>query len=146
MFALLLGATITLESLDLTKMIQDWGSPGVAKSVDGHPLTIGGTVYTHGVGTHASSDFIINLRSGAKGFTAKVGVDDETKGRGSVRFEVFVDGRKAADSGIVRTGERSRNIAVSLAGARKLELVVEPGASGKGGQDRVAKFLQPKLR
>jgi hypothetical protein len=33
-------------------MQQDWGSPGVNRSVDGHDLSIAGRKFSQGVGTH----------------------------------------------------------------------------------------------
>jgi len=44
--------TVDLASLDLSKMQQDWGSPGVNRSVDGHDLSIAGRKFSQGVGTH----------------------------------------------------------------------------------------------
>ena len=42
---------IWLESLDLAAMEQSWGEPHAARSIDDHPLTLGGKTYRHGVGT-----------------------------------------------------------------------------------------------
>ena len=122
--------TFWLEDLDLSKMTQDWNHPHRAESVDGHPLTIGGKTYTHGVGTHANSAFTINLNGAGQEFSSDVGVDDETAKRGSVRFEVWVDGRKAADSGLMRGGDGSKHLQASLAGAKKMELIVDEADNG----------------
>ena len=84
-----------LESLDISQMTTGWNNPGKGKSADNRPLTLGGTVYTHGVGTHAVSDFLVDLKGAAVKFVAMVGVDDEKKtSRASVTFTVFVDGKK----------------------------------------------------
>jgi len=59
--------------------------------VDGNPLTLGGVVYPHGLGTHANSRLLVDLKGAATRFDALVGVDDEKKGSPAlVRFEVLV--------------------------------------------------------
>jgi len=60
--------TIPLGALDLHKVMQGWGSPRADKSVDSHPLTIGGKKFEKGLGTHAESIFYIDLQGGAKRF------------------------------------------------------------------------------
>src|SRR5690349_6957855 len=61
---------IWLVSLDVGKMTSGWeGHPPLAgKSIEGRPLTLGGTAYPHGIGTHARSDMVIDLRGGARRF------------------------------------------------------------------------------
>ena len=46
---------IWLDSLDVSKIEQGWGSPQAGRSVEGHPIKIHGTAFAHGVGTHADS-------------------------------------------------------------------------------------------
>ena len=69
-----------LETLDLSKMTAGYGTPQAGKSIDGNPLTLNGVVYPHGVGTHAASEFVVDLHGAATHFAAMVGVDDEKKG------------------------------------------------------------------
>ena len=45
--------TIYLDELNLSTMESGWGTPSAGRSVDGHPLTVGGKTYERGVGTHA---------------------------------------------------------------------------------------------
>ena len=47
----------------------------------------------------------IDLKGAATRFVSMVGVDDETGGKGVVRFEVLVDGKKVAESGELRGDE-----------------------------------------
>src|SRR6185437_3194942 len=87
------AADFPLDKLDLSTISQDWGEPHADKSVDNHPLTLGGHVFNTGIGTHANSEFDILLDGHATEFGATAGVDDETEGRGSVVFSVIGDGR-----------------------------------------------------
>lgn len=86
--------SVWLSSLDLTKATQGFGKPQADKSVDGHPLMLGGKVYAHGFGTHARGLLAVALDGGAKRFTATVGIDDEVGGgKGSAEFQVIGNGK-----------------------------------------------------
>jgi len=118
-----------LESLDLSKMEQSWSTPKKAKSVDDHTLSLGGRTYTSGVGTHAYSQLELGLGKKGRRFTATVGLDDETQGRGSIRFLVYLDGKVVDDSGVMKSGA-IRKVDVDLTGAKALRLVVEDAGDG----------------
>jgi alpha-galactosidase len=119
-----------LDTLDIRQMEQGYGEPMSRLSVDRNPLKLHARTYAHGVGTHAVSTLIIDLKGAAKSFASMVGVDDEKTGAGSVTFEVYVDGKKAADSGVMRGGDAPKLISVDLTGAKKLMLHV--GDAGDG--------------
>ena len=111
-------------------MTVGYGSPNAGKSIDGHPLTLGGVVYPHGIGTHAESVFVINLHGGATHFDATVGVDDETGHQGSVAFSVRVDGKTLAQTGVLHGGDAPQPISVDLTGAQRMTLIVSDGGDG----------------
>ncbi len=81
------GDEMRLSALDLHSATQGFGNPARNKSVDGHTLAIGGKTFAHGFGTHADSRLVVDLKGAGQKFTATVGVDDETDGRGSVEFK-----------------------------------------------------------
>lgn len=123
--------SIWVETLDLSKMSQDYGRPRAGKSVDGNPLTLNGATYPHGIGTHARSEFTIDLKGAATFFASLVGLDDEKKGsKGSVGFQLFVDGKRAVDTGVLRSGDSPRLVSVNLTGAKRLTLRVTDGDDG----------------
>ncbi len=115
---------VPLSSLDLSKMSAGWGTPLADRSIQGKPLSIGGRRFKHGVGTHAPSSLYILLDGRTRRFVAQVGVDDETNGRGSVRFLIFADDRPVFDSGVLRGGQPPKTVDVQLDGCRKLLLMV----------------------
>ncbi|HUU83538.1 MAG TPA: NPCBM/NEW2 domain-containing protein [Phycisphaerae bacterium] len=119
--------SIWIEALDLAGIDQGWGEPQAGRSVDDNPLTLGGLVYEHGIGTHAFSEMVIDLKGAARQFRAIVGVDDETAGVGSVVFVVFVDGQERHRTPVLRGGDPPVNVGVDLIGARQMTLVVEDG-------------------
>lgn len=122
--------TVRLDSIPLLEMTSGWNNPRAGRSVDNNPITLEGTVYEHGVGTHALSQFRLDLNGKAERFSAIVGVDDEKKGMGSVRFEVKVDGRSMVRTRILRGGDKPQPISVDLRNAKRVELVVDDGGDG----------------
>jgi alpha-galactosidase len=121
---------VRLETLDLSRMTAGWGQPQAGKSCEQKPLTLGGVVYPHGVGTHAVSEAMIDLKGAATRFMAMVGLDDERKGQGSITFEVWADDRKLADTGVMRGGDPPKLLSVDLTGRARLLLVVTDAGDG----------------
>lgn len=121
---------IWLEILDLSRMSQEYGEPHARQSVDNNPLKLKGAVYPHGVGTHAKGEMMIDLKGVAVKFMAMVGVDDERIGLGSITFKVMVDGKKAAETGVMRGGDEPKLISVDLTGAKRMTLIVGDADDG----------------
>lgn len=121
---------IWLETLDLKNMTQGWGEPQVAESVGDHPLTLKGRVFAHGVGTHALAMLTVDLKGGATRFATFFGVDDETRGEGSVSLRVLVDGQARYESPVVKGGEAPILVKVDLRGAQTMRLEVLEGENG----------------
>jgi alpha-galactosidase len=100
-------------------------------------MTLGGSVYTHGLGVAAPGELWIALDGKASRFVSMVGIDDARKtGRGSVTFEVWTDGVKRYDSGIIRAGEAPKPVSVDLTGVKQMALYV--GDGGDGPADDIA--------
>jgi alpha-galactosidase len=112
-----------------------WGPVELDRSVnaqaagDGRTLTIGGTTYAKGLGTHAPSSVTYNLGGRCTAFTADVGVDDEVTA-GRVVFQVWRDGVKVADSGYVTGADGAKHLTADLTGATTLLLAVTDGGDG----------------
>ena len=127
---------IWVDSLDLSKMSQGRPVARARQSVRNKPLTLKGAVYPHGVGVSSVSELMIDLKGEAARFMSMVGVDDERgDGHGSVTFEVWVDGKKAADTGIMRSGDPPKLLSVDLTGAKRLTLSVGDGNDNRRDDD-----------
>lgn len=98
---------------------------------DGQALSIGGTTYAKGLGTHAPSEISVYLGRGCERFSAKIGLDDETTETGSVVFQVFGDDEPLYDSGVVRAKGAAVPIDVDVANVRMLSLRVTDGGDGR---------------
>ena len=110
---------------------QGWGSLGINRSVDNNPLKIGGQTYSHGLGTHADAMTVYALGGRYRQLEAECGVDSEVGEHGTCTFEVWADGKKLFDSGVVRGGEPAKKVAVDLRGKTQLVLIVTNAGDGK---------------
>ncbi len=135
--------SIALDTLDLAKMSAGWQKPLAGKSVEGNALRMGGRTFERGIGTHADSQFAIDLFGTATRFSTLVGVDDETQGKGSVEFQIYVDGKLKAQSGPMRGGAAPKKLEVDLMGAKRLILAVLSGDDGDNFDH--ADWLEPVI-
>lgn len=123
--------TTWLDSLDLSVVRQGWGNPQTNKAARGGPLAIGGKTYERGLGTHAPSTLHLDLAGGSDRLAASVGVDDAADGAGSVVFRVYVDGKKAFDSGVMKLKTPAKTVDLDLRGAKTLLLQVTDAGDGR---------------
>src|SRR5438093_439186 len=70
-------------------------------SFGGHPLGLDGTHYAEGFGTQAPSAIEFRPDVSCQRFASDIGVDDEVGNLGSVIFQVWGDGVKLYDSGVM---------------------------------------------
>lgn len=123
--------TVGISSLDLSAISQGWGKPQADKSVGGKPMTIAGRSFSHGIGTHAHSEFSIDLGGAATRLTAWAGIDDSAGGKGSATFRVYDDtGKELWSSGVLRGGMEAKQVDMDLSGRRWVTLVVDTGDDG----------------
>ncbi|WP_419992391.1 endo-alpha-N-acetylgalactosaminidase family protein [Streptomyces boninensis] len=115
-----------------------WGPPekdtsnGEDGSGDGTPISIGGTAYEKGLGTHAPADITYYLGGNCEKLTAQVGVDDAQKTAGSVQFSVLADGKKVAESPVLKAADAAYQLDADITGATYVRLVVGDGGDGNG--------------
>ncbi len=126
--------TIWLSSLDLSKTVQSTGRAQIDKSYTGKPLCIAGRKFDRGLGTHAVSRLVIDLKGGADRFAAQVGLDDHAGKNatcnGSVVFGVFGDGRLLWNSGVMRWKQPAKLVDLNLKGIKSLLLLVGDARDG----------------
>ncbi len=118
---------------------QGWGELGVDTMVAASPsdpqpaakIRIKDKAYARGLGHHANGEIVFDLSGQYKTFEAEVGVQwSDGKSPGSVVFQVFVDGKKVFDSGVMRENDPPRPVNVSVAGADELRLVANDAGDG----------------
>ncbi len=89
--------------------------------VEDNPLVLGSRRYAKGIGTHAPSRIVYRLDGKYERFVAVVGGG---QANGTVVFQVFGDGRKLYDSGVMHGLRGTRNVDVPVKGVKELRLVV----------------------
>jgi beta-galactosidase GanA len=107
-------------------------SNGEQAAGDGRPISLRGTVYATGLGAHATGDITVYLGGRCSSFSSLVGVDDETRGGGSVRFRVLADNREVAATGLVTGTSAPVAVTADLSGAVWLDLITDDGGDGNG--------------
>jgi len=135
------------------------GVMSLDRNVVGDSLTIATKPFQRGIGTHAWSVIEYPINKQFKSFSALVGVDACSDGRGSVKFEVLGDGRtlssKTKDPKTGKTGEKPgktptltglsspERITVDVTGVDRLTLVVHD--ADDGNREDAADWLEPEL-
>lgn len=123
------------EVADTLVVKQGWGNLGIntaAWTPAAAPLRlrIAEAEYDRGLGHHAPGEIVVPLEGRYLSFTAEVGVQWLGGGKGSVVFEVWVDGEKRFDSGTMSDTDPAKVVEVDLTGARELRLVAPDGGDG----------------
>ena len=91
-----------------------------------------GVTYAKGLGAHAPSDIRYALNGACSVFTAAVGIDDEMGRPARVVFQVWTDGVKQYDSGVMTGRWPPTSLNVNIAGAKELALIITDGGNGNG--------------
>ena len=107
-------------------------SNGEEAGGDGGTLTLNGTAFAKGLGAHSLSEVVVSSGSSCSRLRATVGVDDEVGVNGSVSFQVFGDGVKLFESGVLTGASASVPVDVDVTGRSVLRLVVTEGGDGAG--------------
>ena len=112
---------------------QDWGNLETDRSVWEKKMVIAGRQFERGVGTHANSRTVYDLRGGNfKTFRCQVGRDEHAQ-EGQISFEVWLDGKKVFDSGPMTKATAAKAVEVRVEGAGLLELRALDGGDGIAG-------------
>src|SRR3989441_428505 len=93
-------------------------------SFGGHPLGLDGIHYAAGFGTQAPSAIEFRPDASCQRFASDIGVDDQVGNLGSVIFQVWGDGVKLYDSGVMTGATSTATVNVSIPGVRSVRLQV----------------------
>jgi len=122
-----------LSAQNYSSATNGWGpveinrSNGESRGGDGNTMTLNGKTYSTGLGVHSASEVNYDLNGQCTGFQTDMGVDDEVRSLGSVTFEIWADGTKLYDSGLMTGNSATKSASVDLTGKKQLKLVVNNG-------------------
>ena len=92
-----------------------------------------GKTFAHGLGAFAGSIVVTPLSGRCSRFTATVGIDDAADGKGSAAFQVWMDGKKRYDSGVMTGIDAANSVDLDVTGAMLLKLVTTSGGDTEDG-------------
>ncbi|PNY79783.1 NPCBM/NEW2 domain-containing protein [Deinococcus koreensis] len=121
----------TLSNEGWTAASNGWGpiernkSNGETAAGDGKTLTLNGKTYSNGFGVHGNSSMTFAVNGQCSTFTSDIGIDDEVGSKGAAVFQVYADGTKLYDSGVMTGSSATKTVNVSISGRRELKLVVQ---------------------
>jgi alpha-galactosidase len=116
-----------LSDLTWSHQAQGWGMLQRDQSIEGRPITLNGTTYPKGLGAHSPSTIEFRLNGACSLFESDIGVDDEVGSRGSVIFQVWADGAKLYESGLMTGGADRQSFSIDVSGMNEMRLVVNAG-------------------
>lgn len=111
-----------------------WGGPRADSTPYDQALSVQRQVFRHGVGVLADSRLQVQVAPGSQRFTARVGVDDSTRGKtAAVSFEVWGDGRRLAATPPMKFNQPARELGADLRGVRLIELIARQHGAEPAG-------------
>ena len=123
--------TVYLNELELMTKTLAQAREQRQERTSAHPLLLKGISYKKGLAVTAPFESRYDLGGQFTMFRASLGIADGTGGRGSVVFQVYADGVRIFDSGIVTAATFTRQIALNVAGRKELKLVVTDAGDGR---------------
>jgi alpha-galactosidase len=105
-------------------------SNGESAAGDGKTITINGTTYAKGLGAHAPGVIEYYVASHCTSVTADVGLDDEKGNNGTATFEIWADGAKVADSGVMTNLMAAKPLQADVTGATLVRLIATDAGDG----------------
>ncbi|WP_099159685.1 glycoside hydrolase family 2 TIM barrel-domain containing protein [Virgibacillus ndiopensis] len=123
-----------LSDTDWESATVGWRTIQMDRSIEGNPLRLWNgseeITYDKGIGTHANSEIVYDLEGkGYTRFQSLVGVDQEIGG-GSIAFEVWLDGERVYESGVMYNDTPAKQVDLDITGKKKLKLVVTDAGNG----------------
>ncbi len=124
---------------------QEWGVAKMNQSVTGKPLTVSGKTYSYGLGVHARSKLIFNVKSGIKGFKAMVAMPDYliSENKGSVVFSVSTESQQLWTSEVIKPGMEP--VSITLPMNNPSRIILEVFDSGDNNNSDHAVWLEPEF-
>jgi len=116
---------VFLDALEPVSWVQGWGKPQKNQSVWEKPLAIAGHRFRRGLGTHADARIVYDVGGRYRRFQSWVGADAASSA--TITFEVWMDGQKRWESGLMNKQSPAKLVDLDLSGVKNLELVVGHG-------------------
>jgi hypothetical protein len=143
------GSFVWLSNIPWSRAVNGWGpaetdqSNGGREQRDGETMAIRGRQYEKGIGVAKNSEIVYSLDGQYEKFFTHIGIDDSARRGGSMTFEVWADGRKVYDSGMMTGRMAGKALELDIRGIKTLTLITTDG--GDGGANDHANWAGAKL-
>jgi alpha-galactosidase len=110
-----------------------WGGPRADSTPYDESIRIANVTYPIGISALANSRLEVWANGDFKQFTARVGIDDSSRGKAAmVTFEVYGDGKLLVTSGTIGFNQPARAIAADVSGVKTVELIARQQGADSG--------------
>jgi alpha-galactosidase len=111
-----------------------WGGPRADSTPYDQALSVQREAFRHGIGVLADSRLQVKVPADAQRFTARVGVDDSTRGKtAGVSFEVWGDGRRLVTTAPMKFNQPARELSADVRGVKLIELIARQHGADTAG-------------
>lgn len=126
---------LTPVSVEQTSYFDDLFSWRRDESVTGRRLVLGGVSYERGLGLHARCRLVFILDGQYERLTAMAGIDDAVRS-GQAVLSLLAEGKLVLERKLLSRYDSPQAIAVSVAGAKQIEVLVDfaPNSLGAGAR------------
>jgi len=144
-----LSAFTYLSDLQIANSNNSWGpveldqTNGGEDANDGTSIKLDGKIYNKGLGVAGNSEIDFNLNGLYTWLFSDLGIDDTAGDDGSATFQIYADGTKVFDSGVMKGGDAKQGISLDVTGIKQLQLITTNG--GDGNQSDMADWAAPRL-
>lgn len=125
------GKAVFLSDIEPLLATQTFGVLHHDVNLNNTSLILNNKRYEKGLGTHANSEIVYQLKGRFTGFSSDVGLDDtQDNTPGSIFFKVYVDGALRWTSPVMRWDSETQHLNMDITKAQELKLVVEDAGDG----------------
>ncbi|MGL5380052.1 NPCBM/NEW2 domain-containing protein, partial [Clostridium sp.] len=119
-----------------------WRTLQKDKAPDGSPIKLYRdsieSAYVKGLGAHANSSIVYSIEGqGYTKFKSYVGIQAGAGANASATFEVYLDGEKVYDSGLIKDGDNYKYVDINVSGAKELRLVTTDSGNGNAADHTI---------
>jgi hypothetical protein len=127
----MIPSMMSLTEIEPLKATSGWRIVEINRAVSEKSLSLGGTYYGVGIGTHANSEIEYDLRGLYDSLSVLAGIDDgNSNDTTRVEFSIAGDGKELWRSGIMKKTDGPKRVGLNVSGVNRLLLRVYDGGDG----------------
>jgi alpha-L-fucosidase 2 len=125
-------ADIDLQLRLARRATSGWGTAHDDASAAGTKLRIGSQAFDRGIGTHAPAELVFDAGGKYRWLTFYAGISADMTEKGSATVQVWLDGKKARETPVLRVKEEPLYVCLPIDGVGEIRLVATDAGDGIG--------------